>query len=73
MSLETLGRSPWVAAAGRADMSSSTAVVPTASSYASRECARKNVLFGAYGQDGLHALFFKGFRPSPILDDARFS
>ena len=47
------------------------------------------VLFGAYQQDGLHALFsvpeflfeaafaiyliVKGFRPSPILDDARFS
>ena len=47
------------------------------------------VLFGAYEQDGLHALFsvpeaafeaafaiyliVKGFRPSPILDDARFS
>jgi hypothetical protein len=46
------------------------------------------VLFGAYEQDGLHALFSvpegafelafaiyliaKGFRPSPILDDARF-
>ncbi len=46
------------------------------------------VLFGAYEQDGLHALFsvpegafeaafaiyliVKGFRPSPILDDARF-
>jgi hypothetical protein len=45
------------------------------------------VLFGAYEQDGLHALFSvpegafepafaisliaKGFRPSPILDDAR--
>jgi hypothetical protein len=47
------------------------------------------VLFGAYEQDGLHALFslpeglfeaafaiyliVKGFRPSPILDDARFT
>jgi hypothetical protein len=47
------------------------------------------VLFGAYEQDGLHALFsipegafeaafaiyliVKGFRVSPILDDARFS
>jgi hypothetical protein len=47
------------------------------------------VLFGAYEQDGLHALFsipegafeaafaiyliVKGFRASPILDDARFS
>src|SRR4051794_32289550 len=47
------------------------------------------VLFGAYEQDGLHALFsvpegafeaafaisliVKGFRPSPILDDARFA
>jgi hypothetical protein len=47
------------------------------------------VLLGAYEQDGLHALFsvpeaafeasfaiyliVKGFRPSPILDDARFS
>ena len=46
------------------------------------------VLFGVYEQDGLHALFsipegafelafaiyliVKGFRPSPILDDARF-
>jgi hypothetical protein len=46
------------------------------------------VLFGAYEQDGLHALFSipegafeaafaiyliaKGFRPSPILDDARY-
>jgi Domain of unknown function (DUF4386) len=46
------------------------------------------VLFGAYEQDGLHALFsipegafeaafaiyliVKGFRASPILDDARF-
>jgi Domain of unknown function (DUF4386) len=47
------------------------------------------VLFGAYEQDGLHALFsvpeaafeaafaiyliVKGFRPSPILDDARYT
>ena len=49
------------------------------------------VLFGAYEQDGLHALFsvpefafrragvpaiyliVKGFRPSPVLDDARFA
>ena len=47
------------------------------------------VLFGAYEQDGLHALFslpeglfeaafaiyliVKGFRPSPILDDARYA
>ena len=47
------------------------------------------VLFGAYEQDGLHALFsipegafeaafaiyliVKGFRPSPIRDDARFT
>jgi hypothetical protein len=47
------------------------------------------VLFGAYEQDGLHPLFslpeaafeaafaiyliVKGFRPAPILDDARFS
>ena len=47
------------------------------------------VLFGAYEQDGLHALFsvpegafeaafaiyliVKGFRPSPTLDDAWFS
>ena len=47
------------------------------------------VLLGAYEQDGLHALFslpefafelafaiyliVKGFRPSPILDDARFA
>ena len=47
------------------------------------------VLFGAYEQDGLHALFslpegvfeaafaiyliVKGFRPSPILDDTRFA
>jgi hypothetical protein len=47
------------------------------------------VLLGAYEQDGLHALFslpeflfeaafaiyliVKGFRPSPILDDARFT
>ena len=47
------------------------------------------VLFGAYEQDGLHALFslpegllelafaiyliVKGFRPSPVLDDARFT
>jgi hypothetical protein len=47
------------------------------------------VLFGVYEQDGLHALFsvpeaafeaafaiyliVKGFRPSPILDDARFT
>ena len=47
------------------------------------------VLFGAYEQDGLHTLFsvpealfeasfaiyliVKGFRPSPVLDDARFS
>ena len=47
------------------------------------------VLLGAYAQDGLHALFSvpeaafeaafaiyliaKGFRPSPILDDARFT
>ena len=47
------------------------------------------VLFGAYEQDGLHALFSvpeaafeaafaiyliaKGFRPSPVLDDARFT
>ena len=46
------------------------------------------VLFGAYEQDGLHALFsvpegafeaafaiyliVKGFRPSPILDDTRY-
>ncbi len=46
------------------------------------------VLFGVYEQDGLHALFsipegafesafaiyliVKGFRPSPVLDDARF-
>ena len=47
------------------------------------------VLFGVYEQDGLHALFslpeavfeaafaiyliVKGFRPSPILDDARYA
>ena len=47
------------------------------------------VLFDVYEQDGLHALFslpegafeaasaiyliVKGFRPSPILDDARFT
>jgi len=44
------------------------------------------VLFGAYEQDGLHALFsipegafeaafaiYLIFRPSPILDDARFT
>ena len=47
------------------------------------------VLFGAYEQDGLHPLFslpealfeaafaiyliVKGFRPSPILDDARYT
>jgi hypothetical protein len=47
------------------------------------------VLFGAYEQDGLHALFsipegafeaasaiyliVKGFRPSPMLDDARYT
>jgi hypothetical protein len=47
------------------------------------------VLFGAYEQDGLHALFsvpegafeaafaiyliVKGFRPSPILDDSRYA
>ena len=47
------------------------------------------VLFGAYEQDGLHALFslpeglfeaafaiyliVKGFRPSPILDDTRYA
>jgi hypothetical protein len=44
------------------------------------------VLFGAYEQDGAHFLFsipeirsiavytiWKGFRPSPILDDARYA
>jgi hypothetical protein len=47
------------------------------------------VLFGAYAQDGAHALFslpeaifeaafaiyliVKGFRPSPILDDPRYT